>query len=134
MGAERWLPDADRAQPERIHVNLAALADLVGVMRTETNAGLRPESAEVRAGLGDGVCFGVRSASGYVYDAKHRYHESLTQAMRLLGQYLWVAEILTDAAEIVARKYAHTDALSAARTADVDKALAEAVRAARAGR
>jgi hypothetical protein len=132
MVTQRWLPDEERSQPEHIRVNLSEMVELARVMRAETDVGLRPESERARTGLKEGVCFGVRSASGYVYGAKQRYHDSLTQALHQLTQYVRAADILADAAEKVARQYAHTDALTAARVADVERALAEALTAARA--
>jgi len=132
MVTPRRLPDEERSQPERISVNLNELIELARVMRAETDVGLRPESERARTGLQEGVCFGVRSASGYVYGAKQRYHDSLTQALQQLTQYVRAADILAEAAEKVARQYAHTDALAAARAADVENALAETLAATRA--
>lgn len=62
--------------------------------------------------------------------AKQRYHESLLRALDQMQAHIRAASILADTAERVAKNYADADALSSARTRDVEQALAAAVTAA----
>lgn len=124
-------PEGSGVVDRALRVDLAGLADLARVVRADVDATLRPESGKVRSELAAGVCFGVHSASGYVYGAKQRYQESLAQATETLTSYLRATEILAATAEKVAGEYARADGLSAARVSDVERVLAEAVAAAR---
>lgn len=130
---QRMMPETESsAVPERaLRVDLAGLVDLARVVRADVDATLRPESGKVRTELAAGVCFGTRSASGYVYGAKQRYQESLLRATELLTNYLRATEILAATAEKIAGEYARADTLAAARVSDVERALAEAAAAAR---
>jgi hypothetical protein len=108
-------------------VEVTGLTDLADEVRTETDMTLRPQSTKVRTNFASGVRFGAASASGYVYAAKKRYRDSLVRGMDVLNAYVEAAEVLAAAAEKVAANYKQSDALSVARTQEVDKALAEAL-------
>lgn len=113
-----------------IEVDLAGLTDLARAVRQENAATLEPQSGVVRSELLNGVCFGAASASGYVLEAKQRYHDSLLRALEQMQAHIRAASILADTADRVARNYADTDALSKARTEEVERALIAAVTAA----
>jgi hypothetical protein len=113
-----------------IEVDLAGLRDLAKTVRQDNAATLEPQSYRVRSDLLYGVCFGATSASGYVLGAKQRYHESLLRALEQMEAHVRAASILADTAERVAKNYADADALSAARTRDVEQALSAAITAA----
>ncbi|HEX6970445.1 MAG TPA: hypothetical protein VF174_16755 [Micromonosporaceae bacterium] len=125
-------PDEGSGSPlaKVIKVDLAGLADLATVIRTESEQTLVPQSRRVCAELQNGVCFGKSSASGYIHVARERYQQSLVRAMAQLSAYIRAAEVLADAAERVAKDYRATDALSAARLRDVEAALRTAMKAA----
>jgi hypothetical protein len=108
-------------------VEVTGLTDLADEVRMETDMTLRPQSTQVRGRFAQGVRFGAASASGYVYAAKQRYRESLVRGMDVLSAYVEAAEVLAAAAEKVAANYSRSDALSAARTQEVNKALADAL-------
>lgn len=120
-------PDDAAVAAKSIKVDVAGLVDFAKVVRDENERTLVPQSYNVHTDFKKGVPFGLTSASGYVYAAKERYQQSLIRAMRQLTIYIHTAEIIADAAERVAKEYAATDALSAARLQDVEKAFRAAV-------
>lgn len=115
-------------------VEVTGLTDLADEVRTETDLTLRPQSAQVGGHFANGVPFGARSASGYVFAAKQRYQESLVRAMEVLNAYVEAADVLATAAERIAANYHQSDALSAARTQEVAAALNTALIEARRAR
>jgi hypothetical protein len=108
-------------------VEVSGLTDLADEVRTENEMTLRPQATQVTGNLATGVRFGANSASGYVFAAKERYREALTAAMRTLDDYVEAAEVLATAAERVAANYRESDAMSAARSAEVAGALQQAL-------
>lgn len=125
----RWSDGGGGSSPA-IRVDLGSLADFAKVVRGENERTLFPESQLVQTEFQAGVRFGGSSASGCVYTAKERYRQSLIRAMEQLTAYLRAAELLVDAAELVAKTYGATDALSAARMKDVQTAFQDALTAA----
>jgi len=115
-------------------VQTSGLTGLADEVRTENDANLRPQSTQVRGNLAQGVTFGAASASDYVRVAKDRYRQSLVRAMDVLDAYVEAADVLATAAEQVAANYQRSDAMSAARSEEVTKALTDAIAAARAAR
>ncbi|WP_213453928.1 hypothetical protein [Rhizomonospora bruguierae] len=113
-----------------IEVDLAGLRDLANTVRQENWATLEPQSNLVRSELSNGVCFGARSASGSVLEAKQRYQDSLQRAMEQMYAHVRAASILADTADRVVQNYANTDALARARSQEVERALTEAIIAA----
>jgi hypothetical protein len=113
-------------------VETSGLTGLASEVRTENEANLRPQASQVRGNLSQGVTFGAASASDYVRVAKDRYRQSLVRAMDVMEAYVQAAEVLATAAEKVAANYRQSDAMSAARSDEVTKALTEAIAAARA--
>ena len=113
-------------------VETSGLTGLASEVRTENDANLRPQSSQVRGNLSQGVTFGAASASDYVRVAKDRYRQSLVRAMDVLEAYVQAADVLATAAEKVAANYRQSDAMSAARSDEVTKALTDAIAAAHA--
>ena len=113
-----------------IAVDLDGLTDLAETLRRENAATLKPQSNLVQSDLLNGVCFGAASASGQVLAAKERYRRSLVRALEQMQAHIRAASIIADAAERVARNYAAADAMSQARTKEVEEALKAAVLAA----
>lgn len=124
--ANRPVDDSGPTGPA-IAVDLDGLADLAKTVRRENAATLEPQSNLVRSDLLHGVCFGAASASGQVLEAKQRYHDSLVRALDQMHAHIRAASIIADAAERVAMNYAEADAMSKARTKEVDEALKAAV-------
>lgn len=118
------------ASVEAIKVDLGGLVDFAKVVRDENERTLVPQSYTVHTDFRAGVCFGAASASGYVYAAKERYQQSLIRAMEQMVAYIRAAELIADTAERVAKEYGSTDALSAARMQDVQRAFRAAMTAA----
>jgi hypothetical protein len=108
-------------------VELGGLTDFAGQVRTENNNNLRLQTDSATTAFSAGVRFGARSPSSAVLAAKEMYRRALSAAIDTLDGYVEAAEVLASAAETVAKNYSQSDAMSAARTAEVRKALGDAI-------
>jgi hypothetical protein len=111
-------------------VDLNGIDDFVAALRKEVEANLQPQIEHLLTVYETGVCFGYVSRSENMAATQQVYHDCLTRISGLLGAYATAGQVLTAAAEQVARAYRHTDAMAAANTQYVSDAISTQVRAA----
>ncbi len=109
-----------------INVDLHGLKEFGTRMRGDLDRELRPGTARIAKDFQWGVSFGLRTASKEVIAAVLCYHSCLKQATKLMADYIREAEIIVQAATAVATAYGDADALSSARTEQVELAFATA--------
>lgn len=119
-------PGGGSAAPA-VEVDITGLTDLAGQISAENNHTLRGRSGQVAEDFKGAAPFGGNSASGAVFAAKAKYERNMAQAVEVLKAYVDAADALASAAEKVAANYRGADALAAARSNDVNRALNDAL-------
>lgn len=119
---------AGHAAAAQTHVELDGLRHFAHTVRDETARTLTPHARRALDEFGSGVPFGTRSVSRAVAAAQDEYHRLMVRAIDTMHEYVRAADALATAAERVAAAYGRADALSAAQSARVAAAFAEAVR------
>lgn len=127
-GVPGWLGDC-----AAIDVDVDGLREFAATVDAQLSANLRPHTAALLGSYAQGVTFGAGNPSADLRLARLRYQECLAAVTRQLTGYLAAAEAVVAAATSVAERYGQVDALSAARLADVERALAQAAAAGPAG-
>ena len=109
-----------------IRVETEGLNKFSEKVQGDTSRTLEPGYTDARVSLQSGVRFGQSNASGTVHAAKERYAASLEASTGNIVEYMQAARVLADAAAKVATLFDASDGRSAARTDDVQSALAAA--------
>lgn len=120
----RWL-----RHDKPIEVDLATLGQFAKALQDEIDNNFTPHMDFIINSLDPGAdAFQRKPDFPEINAAYYTYNDSRYQAMALLNAYRLATGDLAKAADLIAQQYAGTDAFAAARTADVQKAFADADR------
>ncbi|HYN94446.1 MAG TPA: hypothetical protein VES42_11410, partial [Pilimelia sp.] len=108
----------------QISVDMSGLTRLANDLSRYADQAIQGEADNARGALGTGVPFGSASASGYVYSAKHRYHQNLRRVIDTLREFAAEGRALSAGAGSAATNYRAADTSAAARTASAGSPLA----------
>lgn len=122
------IDDAIAAYPG-LRVDLNGIDDFVAALRKEVNDNLNSHVGQLKSTYEMGVGFGLGSRSPNMDAVQQVYYECLARISTLLDNYVNAEHILAAAAEQVAKQYRDTDAMAAASTDEVSKALTEQAKA-----
>jgi hypothetical protein len=130
MPNRRLSPDSSTALPDHsiLSVDLKALTDVAAALRQEVAGNLQRHITQLNSAYGMGVSFGYASHSDNMKEARKVYHDCLVRATSLLSSCVAAGEALATAVDVIAQRYATTDAMAKARADEVDLALSEALK------
>lgn len=117
-----------------IQVHLDGLRDLAKQLRQESDRAVGASARRARSTLASGTPFGGTSASGYVNDAKERYHAAAVRALDTMNNYALRAEALAGAVEAIIARYGESDAFARAQSTEIETEIGNAYARARAAR
>ena len=113
-----------------INVETSELNRFAKDVRFEADEVFQPAVSRASTTL-TGVAFGQTNASGSVHAAKQRYSQALSAHMRNLNAYIEAGQIMSAAAELVAKEFDEVDARSADAATKVNQMLRTATDEAR---
>jgi hypothetical protein len=113
-----------------VDVDVSGLDRFAGSVEGELRANFQPQASGLMQVYEVGSHFGIGHVSADVHRARERHTECLQAAVNQLAGYANATQVLVEAARTVAARYRDTDALVAANTLEVRRALDDAVFAA----
>lgn len=117
-----WTP----AAPQELRVDIDSLDEFASQLNKDTTELLMPGAQAFRGELSYAPLFGVGTPSNEVDRARQVYDEAARRNLELGKQYVMAAEILVDAAKLIADRYRDAEALSEAQLRDVEGLLGKA--------
>jgi hypothetical protein len=111
----------------RIEVDLQGLRAFAERLGADVDASLNPMGEGIMRDYASGVPFGAGlQASDVVQATQQKYQLCLTAGNESLTSFLYSVEVLMAGARAIAERYAQTDELAGATTADVQALLRQA--------
>jgi hypothetical protein len=114
-----------------VQVDLHGLHDFANGVDGAADKNFAPRTTQLQTDYASGVQFGWNNPSGQVDAAKRKYHAALTVITQQIEAYIEASKILADAARRAAQRYGDADAMSAAKSKDIEGILGHAVADAR---
>lgn len=110
-----------------IEVDGRELSKFAGSVEASTTGTFVPTVQSLFRVYAQGTAFGSFTASAEVYAARVKHHDAMVSMTQSMAGFIEASRVLVDAVTEVRSRYVGADGLGAARAADVDAILRDAV-------